>query len=54
MLNDKEDEELQYKDFVFRANEIPRSTKEPLYQRIMENKEERRIEVRRLSMAITK
>ena len=45
---------MQYKSYVFRANNIPRTTKEPLFQKIMRDKEERRLEVKRLSMAITK
>lgn len=54
MLKEKEQSDLQYKSYVFRANEIPRTTKEPLYEKLMREKEERRLEVKRLSMAITK
>lgn len=42
MLKDKEKEENQYKQYKFRANNIPRTTKEPLYQKIMQSNEERR------------
>ena len=39
---------------VFRANQIPRSTREPLYQRILHANEQRRLELKRMSIAITK
>lgn len=54
MLKEKEQKELQEINIRFKANEIPRTTKEPLYERLMKKKEERRLEVKRLSMAITK
>lgn len=54
MLADKEQDELQYVGYVFRANDIPRSTKMPLYQQLMHSNESRRQEVRRVSMALTK
>ena len=50
--------ELKSKDTVkkapFRANDIPRSTREPLYQRIIHASEQRRQELKRMSIAITK
>lgn len=39
---------------VFRANQIPRSTREPKYQRILQASENRRQELKRMSIAITK
>lgn len=39
---------------VFRANQIPRSTREPKYQRILQANENRRQELKRMSIAITK
>ena len=54
MLIEKEDKEMEFKGYQFRANNIPKSTREPKYQRIMQSNEERRLEVKRLSMAITK
>ena len=54
MLREKEEQIKEIRAFQFRANKIPRTTTEPLYQRIMESNEARRQEVKRLSMAITK
>lgn len=54
MLKDKEDLEMEFKGYQFKANNIPRSTREPLYQQIIEYNGQRRQEVKRLSMAITK
>jgi Uncharacterised protein family UPF0564 len=54
MLKEKEDQLKEVRSYVFRANNIPRTTREPLYQQIMKSNEERRAEVKRLSMAITK
>lgn len=39
---------------VFRANQIPRTTREPKYQRIIQANENRRQELKRMSIAITK
>lgn len=36
MLKEKEESELDNLDYVFRANNIPKTTKEPLYQKIMQ------------------
>lgn len=54
MIQDKADKEDLYKKFVFKANKIPRTTTEPLYQKKVEESEQRRQEVIRMSMAITK
>lgn len=54
MLKEKEDQFTELKSHIFRANDIPRTTKEPLYQKIMKFNEHRRQEVKRLSMALTK
>ena len=54
MLREKEEEIIEVKSYVFRANDIPRTTREPLYEKITKSNEERRAEVRRLSMALTK
>ena len=39
---------------IFRANQIPRTTREPKYQRIIQANENRRQELKRMSIAITK
>ena len=54
MLREKEEEIIEVKSYVFKANDIPRTTREPLYEKIIKSNEERRAEIRRLSMAITK
>jgi len=54
MLKEKEEKEKEFKKYKFTANKIPKTTTEPLYQRIMEHNEQRRLEVKRLSMALTK
>lgn len=56
------EEDLRYKELVvdyeiscqFKAKDIPKSTMEPRYQRIMENNEQRRQEVLRQSQAMTR
>ena len=53
MLQQKEDEIREFNKYQFKANDIPRTTKEPLYERIMQFNEERRLEVKRNSLAIT-
>lgn len=54
MLKESRDREEHEKSVRFTANAIPRTTKEPLYQRILESNEQRREEVRRMSIALTK
>lgn len=54
MLKEKEQAIVEVRSYQFKANRIPRTTTEPLYQKIMESNEARRQEVKRLSMAITK
>lgn len=54
MLKEQKDKEREEKSVKFQANPIPRSTKEPLYQKIVAANEARRQEVRRMSIALTK
>ena len=54
MLQEKENKEKELTKVKFKANKIPKTTLQPLYQQITEQNEQRRIEVRRLSMALTK
>ena len=54
MLAGKKDEEEDFRGYTFRANEIPRTTTEKLYEKICRKNEMRREEIRRLSMAKTK
>ena len=54
MLREKEKKVVEETAVTFKANDIPRTTKEPLYQRILARNEQRRSEVRRLSLALTK
>ena len=54
MLKEAKDKESEERGYRFQANEIPRSTKQPKYQRIQEANEDRRQEVRRMSIAITR
>lgn len=54
MLKEKEKEIIEVKSYKFKANDIPRTTSEPLFERIMTSKEQRRQDVRRNSMALTK
>ena len=39
MLKEKEEKELELTKFKFKANKIPRTTTEPLYQKITESNE---------------
>jgi len=54
MLQDKEKEIKEVKSYKFKANDIPRTTTEPLFEKIMTANEQRRQDVRRNSMALTK
>ncbi len=54
MLKEARDKEIEEKSYKFVANDIPRSTKEPLYRRILTANEQRRQEVKRMSIALTK
>lgn len=49
---DKEDQEVR--GYQFEANEIPKSTKKPLYQKILLANDKRRVEVKRMSIALTR
>lgn len=49
---DKEDQEVR--GYQFEANEIPKSTKQPLYQKILLANDKRRVEVKRMSIALTR
>jgi hypothetical protein len=54
MIREAKDKEAHVASYKFVANDIPRSTKEPLYKRILEANMHRRLEVKRMSIAITK
>jgi hypothetical protein len=54
MLQEKEEKIKEVTTIRFKANEIPRTTTEPLFERIMAANEQRRQDVRRNSMALTK
>ena len=54
MLEEKKQEEDIYRKWVFKANKIPTTTTDNLYDKITKENEERRAEVKRLSMALTK
>jgi hypothetical protein len=54
MIKSKLREEDKYKDFKFSANAVPRTTTQPLYQKITDDNQMRRMEVRRMSLALTK
>ena len=54
MLVDKKKKEDEYIGWTFRANKIPMTTTDNLYEKITKEQAEKREEVKRLSMAITK
>ena len=53
-LKDAKDKETEERGFKFQANSIPRSTREPLYKKIIENNASRRQEMKSMSIAMTK
>ena len=54
MIKEKHDRVEEERGYRFKANDIPKSTKQPKYQQILAANEERRQEVKRMSLAITK
>jgi len=54
MILEKHSEELKTMNFRFRAKSVPKSTTEPLFEKIMQAQEDRRLEVKKNSIAITK
>lgn len=54
MIAESHSRDQEERCYQFKANEIPRSTQEPLYQRLLATNEARRQEVKRMSLAITK
>lgn len=54
MIKEAKDKENEEKGYKFVANDIPRSTKEPLYKRILIANAQRRVDVKRMSIALTK
>ena len=53
MLNWKKQREDELVGYKFKANEIPKTTSEPLYEKIMEENEQRRQDVKAKSKEIT-
>jgi hypothetical protein len=54
MLKEAKQKEIDEKTYKFQAKEIPRTTTEPLYQKLLSNQDNRRQEVKRMSIALTK
>ena len=54
MLEEKKKIEDEFVNWKFKANRIPRTTMENLYEKLTIDNKERRDEVKRLSMAMTK
>jgi hypothetical protein len=54
MIKQARAKENEVKNYKFTANDIPKSTKEPLYKRILAANMQRRVEIKRMSIALTK
>jgi hypothetical protein len=54
MIKEAKDREEYWKHYKIPINNIPPSTRQPLYQRLLEKEQQRREEVKRMSIAMTK